>query len=725
MDQNDIPLANNDAFKPCFEATTVNYPKRKSHHPRLRSFNHLDFRKTRLTRGPIARIGLWFLEVYWALKYRLKSLHDRLFPRRMTIHGTDKNSQLTGRLLFGQKTFDNHVPIHHMYVEFWGRTLLGNFRRIGFAYTNEEGRFSMPFDLHSCRKWYMRSLRVEIYTTGNHVYKEGKPVKSFVLFHEIPVKKGDLIGMEMDLGNIHLFYWEYDQSKVLARVVIKDHDEDAPETYSDGRLKSIEEQFIPVELIKEKHLEEIALMKNEINLHMIQTDYPMNLTQCIELEKPGVTRSDDWFGERFMNGMAASDFDRDPDDPEKLWVHYHWNSYDKTTDYVMPDVDIKFELKSNGLPTPVEISLTGPLNKHELNQRPKRVFHPEDGQQWMAAKRLARVSSALYTEIVHHLCITHYNTEQFSIAAHRNLRLSPITNLIFPHIKEVILVNHTADQILIGNGYISKATALTKKGVGQLALQVMGTQDWKNWKPMEPISDNHTFAKIANLFWDIVTTYVDEYIEEHRSELLKYWHEIYRFSQDLVNHSTPFFLCQYLTNMLLDDKGNYDANKAHWYENAQKMDLSIERPRVNGELKSMSYITAASRAEDVKEEDFDQLKQACSFVIYQASFGHTWSNAKQYDDIGEVLYCSLGLRFGNTDEGALGPENDLSIAPDLTRSTQMMWWSNMLSKTGYGFITKNEDNDINPKLIAALEAKRQDFDRLGFDIDTIQSRTNI
>jgi hypothetical protein len=391
----------------------------------------------------------------------------------------------------------------------------------------------------------------------------------------------------------------------------------------------------------------------------------------------------------------------------------------------MPDVDIKFRLKSNGLPTPVEISLTGPLNKHELNQRPKRVFHPEDGQHWMAAKRLARVSSALYTEIVHHLCITHYNTEQFSIAAHRNLRLSPITNLIFPHIKEVILVNHTADQILIGNGYISKATALTKKGVGQLALQVMGTQDWKNWKPMEPISDNHTFAKIANLFWDIVTTYVDEYIEEHRSELLKYWYEIYRFSQDLVSHSTPFFLCQYLTNMLLDHKGNYDANKAHWYENAQKMDLSIERPKVNGELKSMSYITAASRAEDVKEEDFDQLKQACSFVIYQASFGHTWSNAKQYDDIGEVLYCSLGLRFGNSDEGALGPETDMSIAPDLTRSTQMMWWSNMLSKTGYGFITKNEDNDINPKLIAALEAKRQDFDRLGFDIDTIQSRTNI
>jgi hypothetical protein len=55
----------------------------------------------------------------------------------------------------------------------------------------------------------------------------------------------------------------------------------------------------------------------------------------------------------------------------------------------------------------------------------------------------------------------------------------------------------------------------------------------------------------------------------------------------------------------------------------------------------------------------------------------------------------------------------------------MMWWSNMLSKTGYGFITKNEDNDINPKLIEALKAKETDFNALGFNIDTIQSRTNI
>ncbi|MBT8302404.1 MAG: hypothetical protein KJO63_13810, partial [Maribacter sp.] len=576
MDQNKLPLAKDKRFQHCFETTTVNYPKRKSHHPRLRSFNHLEIGKSKLYKNLIARIGLWFVELYYALKAWLRKLHDWLYPRRLTIHGLEKNSQLIGKLYYGQKTIDNDVPIHHMQVEFWARTLLGSFRRIGRAASNEKGEFLIPFDVHACRKWYLRGLRLEIYQTGSHKFVGDKPVNNFQLFHKIPIKKGDLIGLELDLGIIRLFYWEYDPNTPLARVIIKDHDKDAPEKYSDGRLKTIEEQFIPIELIKMKHLDEIALMKSEINMKKIQGDYPLNLTQCMEAKVKGITRSDDWFGERFMNGMASSDFDKDPNDPEKYWVHYHWNSYDKTHDYVMPDVDIKFTMKPNGLPLPIEIALTGPLNKHELNERPRRVFSPADGEHWMAAKRLARVSSALYTEIVHHLCITHFNTEQFSIAAHRNLRLNPLTNLLFPHVKEASLVNHTADRILIGTGYISKATALTKKGIMQLALQTMGSQDWKNWQPMTPMSENHTFAKISNLFWGVVTSFVDDYIEEHRVGILHFWHEIYRFSEELVSHSCPFFLCRYLTNMLLDADGNYNADKANWYQEAQRIDLSLE-----------------------------------------------------------------------------------------------------------------------------------------------------
>ena len=128
---------------------------------------------------------------------------------------------------------------------------------------------------------------------------------------------------------------------------------------------------------------------------------------------------------------------------------------------------------------------------------------------------------------------------------------------------------------------------------------------------------------------------------------------------------------------------------------------------------------------DPDSDDLVNLKACCSYAIFQATFGHFWSNSKQYDDIGEIKYSSLGIRLGTEEHGILGPEDDPAISPDLTISTQMMWWSNMLSRTGYGFITKNEEKDISPRFIELLEEQREAFAKVDIDIDNIQSRTNI
>lgn len=112
-------------------------------------------------------------------------------------------------------------------------------------------------------------------------------------------------------------------------------------------------------------------------------------------------------------------------------------------------------------------------------------------------------------------------------------------------------------------------------------------------------------------------------------------------------------------------------------------------------------------------------------MIFVATFLHTWANEHQYDDIGEVLYNCLGLRYGDKESGVLAPESDLSIAPDLTRSTQMMWFSNLLSRTEYGFITRNEEHDINPHFCELLMSKKEEFAALGVIVENIESRTNI
>jgi hypothetical protein len=73
----------------------------------------------------------------------------------------------------------------------------------------------------------------------------------------------------------------------------------------------------------------------------------------------------------------------------------------------------------------------------------------------------------------------------------------------------------------------------------------------------------------------------------------------------------------------------------------------------------------------------------------------------------------------------IAPESDLGIAPDLTRSTVMMWFSNFLSRTEYGFITRNEENDIDPFFSKMLLDRKDLFAKWGVDVNNIESRTNI
>ena len=193
-----------------------------------------------------------------------------------------------------------------------------------------------------------------------------------------------------------------------------------------------------------------------------------------------------------------------------------------------------------------------------------------------------------------------------------------------------------------------------------------------------------------------------------------------------MQHSAPAFLCHYLRGALLDHSGKpKEGHGQGWYQTRQRMDLHGDRPVSDHKTRAVSQITQVSEARDVMEADLARLKQVCTYIIFQSTFGHTWGNSLQSEDIGEVMYSSLGIRYGSTEEGILGPESDVSIAPDLIRSTQMLWWSNMLSRTRYGTILANEEKDIHPALIGALEAKRQEFEAFGFDIDKVQTGINI
>ena len=92
----------------------------------------------------------------------------------------------------------------------------------------------------------------------------------------------------------------------------------------------------------------------------------MNLTCCIEKHLPGYTRGDDWFGERMMNGMNCGCFVPHAARAGHYWMRYFgvcW--YDINDLYALPDIAILFWLKDDGLPSPLEIHLTGRLSRSD------------------------------------------------------------------------------------------------------------------------------------------------------------------------------------------------------------------------------------------------------------------------------------------------------------------------------------------------------------------------
>jgi hypothetical protein len=720
----------------CEEKLASATPHKKTRH-RLKSVHHLNDNGSLIISSPLALLEEYLYRLYERLRNFYESLMAKLFPRYETIVLSQINSNVIGRLTFSDKK-DYHTPIHHMHLELWAKTRLWQWVKLSEGDTDANGYFDLPFDMSVIHRNRMaKTVRLEIYQTNTHKFNE-HPIEDTAeyraerlncLFKTIKISKSDLVGMTYNFGTIPIFYWEYRHDTKLPRVVIKDHDLDAPQKYPQERIDAIAEQFIPIELITQSHISKINAGE-VLTIEEIQADYPENLTVAMEKVKPGITRSDQWFGERMVNGMYASTLDVDPENPNLYWLYYHWSSYDHKPDYAFNDISMKFSINSEGYFMPESITLKGPTKPNDSAQS-KITLTPKDGSKWEAAKRVARVSGGILTEIDKHFTETHVNTEQYAIAAYRNIRRNPIGSVLFPHLRSVVLINHTADSILVSeDGYINRATALTSAGINKRVYDVMGTLDWKNWQPMKPLSSKHRYAHAANLYYNVLVDYINDFFLVHEAEVVAEWHEIYAFSKDLVEHAVEPFLCKHLQKELnVNPKMGKVGNPPDWYAKENRMDLQMERPLIEDKRKAVSHITNKPSLDINNREEYtselNALKRACAYIIFNATFSHYWANSKQYDDIGEIRYSSLGIRLGQEPNGILGEENDDSIAPDLTISTQMMWWSNMLSKTSYGHIMLNEQGDISPVLINKLKAKEAEFNALGINIYTIQSETNI
>ncbi len=620
---------------------------------------------------------------------------------------------VTGRLMFEQDGPQGPIALHHIKVELWDRDLGTPDDFLGETFTGADGAFAIRYDPADAGEGDLPDLELRFFEPQHTFRQDGRVVETW---RRIGAERGpeDHAGLEYDFGTLRLPYWEYDPSTPLARLLVVEEGT-PPTAYAPGRALAMLKAVAPIELVKRQHQLQIRLGQAP-SLARIQADYPEAMTVRMERESPGSSRSDAWFGERLLNGMFSTVLDRDPEAPgdaRAFRLYLPWNAYEQDGVHCLPDVDLRLRLVDGRLmPQRIILGMREPGATAPGSPVTRRTYTPADGAAWEAAKRMARVSATLDVELGNHLGQCHFNVEQYAIAAHRNLRRNPLRWLLMPHLREVVLINHAATGFLVGpTGYITRASALTEAGLRQRLEHLMGSYDWRGFAPAPPVSEGHRYARAGQLFWKLLGEHIDAFFAEHGAAVEAQWHEVRRFSDDLVAHSAPAFVCRYL-------RAKVPGRDAPWFVRSERMDLGakVAEPAAKA-------VSAVTRTDAPQPGEVEALKQLCRYVLFFATFRHAWANNLQWDDAGEVLYTCLGLRWGKG--GALSTEEDLDVAPTPDEATEMLWISWMLSKTNYGFILSNEEEDVHPRLLELLRAHAAEFAALGLDVRTVSSRINI
>ncbi|MBI3269045.1 MAG: hypothetical protein HYZ53_08480, partial [Planctomycetes bacterium] len=254
-------------------------------------------------------------------------------------------------------------------------------------------------------------------------------------------------------------------------------------------------------------------------------------------------------------------------------------------------------------------------------------------------------------------------------------------------------------------GAITKFSAMKTQPLQERVRRLSGSADWMHWKPREPISAHHVYAQAAGLYWTVLTEYVDRFFNQYREGILAHWLEVRRFTQDLVGHSVPYVPAPADPGIAPIDKNETD-------------DPSLPREEIAGVKRAVRPVTRTETADGSK--DLENLKQLCRYIIFHATFWHGWVHDRQYDEGGEILYASMGMR-----NGSLAPESDPSIAPTPYEATMSLITIAVGCWTQYGYVLQNEDLNIPPMLVELLRARSGEFAQIGFDISKLWSRINI
>jgi len=610
--------------------------------------------------------------------------------------------KVIGKIIFAKRSNGEVKPLAGAYLQLWDLDLIEN-DFLSQGKTDKDGFFEISYDPNKGDKWNDEPDLVLRLLDREYAYdKQGKLVSNWFVIKSFHAGTDVDEGI-YDFGELKIAFWEYEDKEGLNKVNFTPRvsiiDGKTPQAQRVGRTNEQIQTGLENFITYNKDNLVAKFSNHHPKNKEIEEDYPLNNTRKLKEE----ARSDQFISYLALNGFNPCLFKKAAE-PDTYYVDFKWNGLELDDRHFAPNTTAYFTLNNGGLnldKIELQKRLGGESSAHAL-YRDSKIYRSED-LEWERVKRIFRSNYFLFGEVATHLSETHLNIEQYIVPIRRNLLNNPIAQLLLPHFYGTVDVNLAANDLLIAeHGLVQKCSALTQNSVKEMCKKSFGSLNWYNWKPRQPICEKHTFAKIGLLYWEVLQEYITKFVIRNLPLIKEYWIEIRRMSEELVFNSLPFV--DVPEDQFLYDVGEINSrNKPH--------------PYINGKFSSISPITN----KDVPEsEDINNIIQFCAYILFHSSFKHSWINDLQYEMGGEIEFATLGITDDisnmRVDESRVVPPAEAIEHPFITY---------ILNYTQYGYIMRNEDDDMHPELIKILMAKKQQFQALNYDIRTMRSCINI
>ncbi len=586
-------------------------------------------------------------------------------------------------------------PLPDIAIELWEREPSGAGTVLAYGVTDTSGGFDLAWHLQPARFGDLPDLRLVVLEVG--------PVLHGTLTRVVAeiVDAPENAAMEgYDFGNVEVGWYEYHPD---FRFAYADY-ATVRLAFQGGGAATFRQSGGATERIARPIAERLRA-GSRISVAEIQDAFDKAFPDVAARRDPQRDGSRH-LADRLLNGFGPQLFrhHRDAKD-DRLLFAYDWGAYQHDPSYDLPDYQVELRRDPEGQYDVVEVRLRfrlpGQLQPGGATTA-WETFGPSDPL-WTSALRVVRGAHFnTPCQVKGHVAQAHFTLEQHAVAFFRNIRTSPLRDLLIPHLREVIQINTNGQRTLLDarTGALPGNQPLPITEVVRWTESTIGEADWLGFRPRRSLGAAHRYAEAANQYWDLLVDYVQQYVRTNAGAIRTTWAEVQGLSRDLVEHAVPR-TGEPLEAPLSDPAWRwYDAN---------------ERPVALGGRAVSAVCSHDGRPTDA---DLDKLAQWCTYVIYVSTFFHSWFHAEMMVDLGELAHSAV-LRAGTGVSGAL----TAAALPEAATALRTLSTLHTIDGFRYGFLLADEDGEL-PSLKDRIKEASRSPAPLATHVEQLRSRMN-